>query len=171
MPLLCILPMLAMLAPVPAAQAPAAQDKPKAAAPAPKAGAAAKPGAARTIEITGGDDMKYSVTTIPAKRGETLRIVLKSVGTLPKIAMAHNVVVLTLDADQIKFAQAGMTARATDFIPPDMKNQVVAATALAGPGETVEVTFKVPAKPGSYPFICTFPGHFAAGMKGQIVVK
>ena len=85
--------------------------------------------------------------------------------------MAHNVVVLKLGADQIKFTQAGMTARDTDFIAPDLKGQVVAATKLAGPGETVDVTFKVPATAGNYPYICTFPGHFAAGMKGQLVVK
>ena len=115
--------------------------------------------------------MKYNITTINAKRGETIRIVLKSIGTLPKIAMAHNVVVLKAGADQIKFTQAGMMARDTDFIAPALKNQVLAATGMAGPGETVEVTFKVPATAGNYPYICTFPGHFAAGMKGQIVVK
>jgi azurin len=156
MQLLCILSMAAVLA-----QAPAPTAKP----------AATKAGAARTVEITGGDDMKFNVTTINAKRGETIRIVLKSIGTLPKIAMAHNVVVLKANADQIKFAQAGMAARDTDFIAPELKGQVVAATKLAGPGETVEVTFKVPAAAGNYPYVCTFPGHFAAGMKGQLVVK
>jgi azurin len=127
--------------------------------------------AARTVEITGGDDMKYSVTSIAAKPGETLLIRLVSKGTLPKIAMAHNVVVLKLSAKQIDFVNAGAMARATDFIPQDMKDQVLAATALAGPGETVEVTIKMPAAAGSYPFVCTFPGHFAAGMRGTIVVK
>jgi len=29
----------------------------------------------------------------------------------------------------------------------------------------------VPAAPGSYPYVCTFPGHFVAGMKGNLVVK
>lgn len=165
MPLLCILSMLATLAPAAPARAAVQGEKPKAAAAAPKAGAA------RTIEITGGDDMKYSVTKIDAKRGETIRIVLKSIGTLPKIAMGHNVVVLKLGADQIKFTQAGMTARDTDFIAPNLKGQVLAATKIAGPGETVEVTFKVPAQAGSYPYLCTFPGHFAAGMRGELLVK
>ena len=132
----------------------------------------AKPASsARTVELTGGDDMKYSETTITAKPGETLRIKLVSKGTLPKAAMAHNVVVLKPSAKQIDFANAAAMARATDFIPPDMKDQVLAATTLAGPGETVEVTFKVPTAPGSYPYLCTFPGHFAAGMRGTIVVK
>jgi uncharacterized cupredoxin-like copper-binding protein len=33
------------------------------------------------------------------------------------------------------------------------------------------VTFGVPAKPGSYTFICSFPGHFNAGMRGTLVVR
>ena len=121
----------------------------------------------RTVEITGGDDMKYSVTSIAAKPGETLLIRLVSKGTLPKIAMAHNVVVLKAGAKQIDFANAAATASATGYIPPDMKDQVLAATAMAGPGETVEVKFKVPQVAGSYPYLCTFPGHFAAGMRGD----
>ena len=147
-------------------QAPAGQAKPAAGQTKPAAA-----GAPRTVEIAGSDDMKYSVTTIPAKPGETLKIRLTSKGTLPKIAMAHNVVVLKAGAKQIDFANAAATARDTDFIPPAMKDQVLAATGLAGPGESVEVTFKVPATPGTLPFLCSFPGHFAAGMRGTIVVK
>ncbi len=127
--------------------------------------------AVRTVELTGGDDMKYSVTSIPAKPGETLLIRLVSKGTLPKIAMAHNVVVLKLGAKQIDFANAAAMAASTGYIPQDMKDQVLAASALAGPGETVEVTVKIPAVAGSYPFLCTFPGHFAAGMRGTNVAK
>jgi azurin len=138
----------------------------------PSSGGATKAGgAARVIEIIGTDDMKFSVNTINAKRGEQLRVRLISKGAMPKIAMAHNFVLLKLGTSQIKFAEAAAQARPTDFIPPDMKNQVIAHTGLAGAGETVEVTFKVPAAAGSYPYICTFPGHFAAGMRGNLVVK
>jgi azurin len=142
-------------------------------APAKTAGAtkAAPAGAVRTIDIIGTDDMKFNVTNITAKRGEQLRVRVTSKGTLPKIAMAHNFVLLNAKANQIKFAEAAAQARATDFIPPDMKAQVIANTTLAGPGETVEVTFKVPATAGSYPYLCTFPGHFAAGMRGTLAVK
>ncbi|HXW04236.1 MAG TPA: plastocyanin/azurin family copper-binding protein [Vicinamibacterales bacterium] len=148
-----------------------AQTKPAAPAqgkPAPAAKAAA---GARTVDIVGTDDMKYSVTTITAKPGEQLRVRLTSKGTMPKIAMAHNFVLLKLTASPVKFVQAGATARATDFIAPETKDQVLAATTLAGNGETVEVTFKVPAAVGSYPYLCTFPGHFQAGMRGTLEVK
>jgi azurin len=125
----------------------------------------------RTITIIGTDDMKYSVTTITAKPGEKLTIRLMSKGKIPKVAMAHNVVVLKLGTDILKLLKEGAPHRETDFIPPAMANAVIAKTALAGPGEAVQVTFTVPAKPGKYPFICTFAGHYQAGMKGTLVVK
>ena len=126
---------------------------------------------ARTVEIIGTDDMKFNTTTIAAKRGEQLRIKLTSKGVMPKIAMAHNVVILKKTADPAAFATAAASARATDFIPAANKADVIANTPLAGNGETVEVVFKVPAEAGSYPFLCTFPGHFVVGMKGNLVVK
>lgn len=132
---------------------------------------AAKGNAGRTVEITGGDDMKFSVTEIPAKRGERIRIVLTNVGKMPKVVMGHNVVVLKLGADPVAFNTAALNARATDFIPPELKDQILAATAQSGPGETVEVSFTVPAKAGRYPYFCSFAGHYGAGMRGEIVVK
>lgn len=141
--------------------------KPTPTTPATKAAA----GGVRTVEIVGTDQMKYDVATIPAKRGEELRIRLTAKGTMPKIAMAHNFVLLKLGTNEVKFITAGAQSRDTDFIPNDMKDQVIAKTALAGAGETVEVTFKVPAAAGQYPFLCTFPGHFQAGMKGTLAVK
>ena len=125
----------------------------------------------RTIEIVGTDEMKYSITTITAKPGETLTIRLVAKGTMPKIAMAHNVVVLKLGTDVLRLLKEGAPHRATDFIPPDMAGAVIAKTPFAGPGDTVKVTFTVPTKPGKYPFICTFAGHYQAGMKGTLIVK
>jgi azurin len=151
-----------------AGTAPAAGQAAKPAAPAAKKAGA---GAGRTVELTGGDDMKYSTTAIQAKPGETLHIVLKSTGTVPKVAMAHNFVALKAGVDAAKFSQDAMTAKDTDYVPAARKADILGATKLAGPGETVEVTFKAPAKAGVYPYLCTFPGHFAAGMRGDLTVK
>ena len=147
----------------------AAQTAPAPDAQAKKAPAAA--GGVRTVELVGTDQMKYDTTTIAAKRGEQLRVRLTAKGAMPKIAMAHNFVLLKLAANPVKFVTAGAQSRETDFIPEEMKDQVIAKTALAGAGETVEVTFKVPNAAGKYPYICTFPGHFQAGMRGDLLVK
>ena len=135
----------------------------------PAAGAAAK--GVRTIELIGTDDMKFNLTNITAKPGEQLRVRLTVKGAMPKIAMAHNFVLLKKGAAQTDFINASVQARATDYIPPDKKGDVIAHTGLAGAGETVEVTFKVPATPGDYPYLCTFPGHAQAGMRGTLAVK
>jgi azurin len=134
----------------------------------PPAGKTAGP---RTIEIGSGDTMKYTVDVIKAKRGEQLRLRLKPTGTMPKVAMAHNIVILKIGTDAAAYTTAAANHRATDFIPPQLKDQVIAASKMAGNGETVDLDFKVPAKPGKYPFVCTFPGHFVAGMKGTLVVS
>jgi azurin len=152
----------------PAAKAPAADiAKTPAAAPAP---AASKAGAPRVIEITANDQMKFSVTTIEAKAGEQIKVVLTNAGTLPKEAMGHNWVLLKAGTDAAAFSAAAITAKDKDYIPDSMKDQVIAHTALLGPRKSDEVTFTVPPA-GEYPFLCSFPAHFAVGMKGTLVSK
>ncbi len=125
----------------------------------------------RTIDIVATDDMKYSVTTITAKPGEQLRVRLAARGKLPKVAMAHNFVLLKIGTDILKLLKDGAPSRETDFIPPSMMGNVLARTRMAGAGEAVQIVFTAPAKPGKYPYICTFAGHYQAGMKGTLIVK
>ena len=159
----------------------APKDKPAAATTAPTsvtataeadvtAAAAAKAGP-RVVEITGGDNMKFNLTTIQAKPGEQLKVVLTNVGTQPKEVMGHNWVLLKAGSDPAAFAAAAVTAKATDYIPAGLKDQIIAHTALIGPRKSDEITFKVPDAPGDYPFLCSFPAHFQVGMKGVLTVK
>lgn len=143
-----------------------------AAAPAPAASAApaaAAPAAARVVEITANDQMKFSVATIEAKVGEEIKVVLKNVGSAPKVAMGHNWVLLKAGSDPVTFGAAAGTAAATEYIPAALKDQVIAHTRVLGPGESHEVTVRLSAA-GEYPFLCSFPGHFAL-MKGTLTVK
>jgi azurin len=129
-----------------------------------------KAGTPRVITITGTDAMKFNPSQLTAKPGEKLRIVLKTVSTMPKAAMAHNFVMLKPGSDYTAFANASAMARPT-YIAPKLKDQVLVASGLAGGGETVTIDFVAPTKPGKYMFICTFPGHFAGGMTGTLTVK
>lgn len=148
----------------------AAAGKAKQTAPAAKAAPKAA-GGVRTVEITGSETMKYDVTEITAKPGEKIHVVLKAIGSMPKIAMGHNFVLLKAGASPQEVSNAAFNARDTDFIPAAMKDKILAFTKVAGGGETVDVTFTAPAKAGKYDYLCTFPGHFAAGMKGTLTVK
>jgi azurin len=155
---------------VPAAAAPATAAKPTGQKPAAQKPAPATKGEPRTIELTATEAMKYDKTQLTARAGEKLRIVLKAVGSMPKMAMAHNFVLLKTGASPLEVNNAAFNARATDYIPESQKDKIIAFTPLAAGGETVEVTFTAP-KAGTYTFLCTFPGHFTQGMKGTLVVK
>ena len=126
--------------------------------------------AQRTVELAATDNMQFSTRTIEAKPGETLRIVVKTAGSMPKIAMAHNFVLLAPGTDPASFANEGAMHRGSDFIAPGLAGRVLSKTPMAGAGETAEVTLTVPG-PGTYPFVCTFPGHVVAGMTGTLVVQ
>ena len=131
----------------------------------------------RLVEITAtdaGGKYIFKPDTFTAKPAEQLLVRLKSVagtmGNMPKMAMAHNFVLVKPGNDPMQFANAGIPGGfAGNYIPPDKKDQIIAFTPLAGVGETVEIAFKAPAA-GTYPFICTFPGHYLT-MKGTLVVK
>ena len=131
----------------------------------------AAPPAGRLVEITGNDLMKYSVVAITAKPGELLHVKLKSIGTLPKPAMAHNFLLLAKGTDPAAFTNAAATSGETGYVPAAFKAKILASTSLVGPGETAEVTFKAPAAPGQYVYLCSFPGHYLSGMKGVLTVK
>lgn len=146
----------------------------------------------RTINIIGVDQMQFvveedaegitlgdsvgadnlpKIVGITAEPGEQIRIRLTTRSTLPASAMAHNWILLTMDADVEAFANAALKARDNDYVPSDMTDQIVAQTGLAAGGETTEVVFTVPEETGEYEFICTFPGHFTAGMRGILTVE
>jgi len=149
----------------------------------------------RTIDIIGVDQMKYVVKdegeligtagtikgsngktyllleNIEADPGEQLRIRLTTVSNLPASAMAHNWILLKSGVDPSAFAKAANQAKANDYIPEDRTGNIMAHTGLAAADETAEVTFTVPEETGNYDYLCSFPGHFAAGMKGKLVIQ
>ena len=58
---------------------------------------------------------------------------------------------------------------AKQFVPASPK--VLGAIPLLDPGASGTLTLRTPLKPGTYPYLCTFSGHYQAGMKGTLVVK
>lgn len=149
-----------------AAAAPA--SAPAAAAPAPAAPAAP---AVATIELTANDSMKFNQTSFEVKPGQEVKLTFTNLGTMPKQAMGHNVVILKKGVDAKAYANAAIAAAATEYIPAALADQVIAHTKLLGPKQSDEITFKMPTEPGEYVFLCSFPAHYLTGMHGVIVVK
>jgi len=135
------------------------------------AGTAAADPPARLIRITAQESLQWDVPEIVAKPGERLRVALTAQGSMPKMAMAHNFVLLVPGTDVKAFLNAGATMPATEYIAPEMKAKVLVSSPFAGAGETVYANFSAPDKPGRYTYLCTFPGHYSGGMKGILKVE
>lgn len=125
----------------------------------------------KKVAIEANDKMKFSVTGFSVETGQPVEVTLKNVGTMPKVSMGHNWVLLKDDAAPGKFVEAGFDDAANDYIDPGVADQIIAATRLLGPGESDTVTFTAPEKAGKYNYVCSFPGHFAAGMKGVMTAE
>ena len=125
----------------------------------------------KTVEITGDDFMKFNVTSFEAKSGQSVTVRLKNIGELPKEAVAHNWVLLAKGAYAPKFIEAGLPHPETDYIATHQSVYVLAKTRMLGPGESDRVTFTAPRDPGPYDYVCTFPEHYAGGMKGVMTVR
>jgi azurin len=154
--------------PAPAPAQPAAPAPAPAAQPAAVALPPAQPDDQGVVHVTGNDQMRFSTSRIEVKAGQKVKIELKNIGALPKEVMGHNLIVLKPGSDVTAFATKGMNAKATDYVPPDAP-ETIAHTKLLGPGESQVIEFELPG-PGTYPFLCSFPGHVAL-MNGQIVVQ
>ena len=127
---------------------------------------------AKTIEIEGTQSLKFSKESITVAPGEKVTIKLVNKTQLPASAMSHNLLLLTADADAKKVDQAAASAgKENAYVPESMSDQIIAHTGLVAGGESESITFTAPEEPGDYEYICTFPGHFAAGMKGVLTVK
>ena len=126
---------------------------------------------AETFNVEGNDQLEFSVEEMTVAPGEEVTIELTNDSEMPASAMSHNLVVLDKDADAQAFDQAAQKAKDDDYIPSDMKDDIIAHTALVGGGESDSITFKAPEEPGDYTYLCTFPGHYASGMKGVLKVE
>ncbi len=113
-----------------------------------------------------GNEMRYETTEFTVQAGQEVRVVFENTATSD--AMHHNVVVLENEDSVDRVGNAALEAGpAADYIPED--DAIIAHTAMAAPGETVEVTFTAPDNPGDYPYICTYPGHYML-MQGTMTV-
>jgi azurin len=123
------------------------------------------------VVLEANDQMQFNKKAFEIKAGNTVKLTLKHVGKLPKIAMGHNLVILQKGTNLAGWASKAMTAAATNYIPVDEASQkaVIAKTKVLGGGESDSITFSIK-EAGEYQYLCSFPGHFAL-MQGKITVK
>ena len=110
-------------------------------------------------------DMAYDPKRLSVPAGAEVTLILENKATAE--AMIHNAVIIEA-GKQAEVAEIGLAAGPDNGYVGESEF-IIAATALANPGETVEIVFTAPSEPGTYQYICTYPGHTA--MKGILMVK
>ena len=123
-------------------------------------------GGANLNVSTAGEALQFAPPALSATAGQQVKVTFKN----GSAAQKHNwVLVKGSEADAQKVDDAGATAGdAAGYIPTDPN--IVASVKLLNGGESGTASFAAPAA-GSYVFLCTFPGHYVAGMKGTLTVK
>lgn len=112
--------------------------------------------ASRTIELDASDAMRFSKNEIKVRKGETIRFVITNVGKVRHEFSLGTKQELVEHYEQMK-----------KF--PDMVHEEANKVTLE-PGQKGEVIWKF-TKAGVVDFACLHPGHYEAGMKGQIKVS
>lgn len=133
-------------------------------------------GAAETAPVpvvtvrTPAGQMKYDRPVIVAKPGSQIRLIFENLDEMP-----HNFVLCRPLPDKkdkgLEVAQLAWTLGAAgmdrQWIPESPR--ILAHTGMVAAHQKEELLLRVPEEPGTYPYVCTFPGH-AMAMNGELRV-
>lgn len=111
--------------------------------------------------------MRFDKESFTVQAGDDISLIFENPDD-----MAHNVVIAKPGSIEVVGNAADAMASSKDgyeksFVP-DIP-EVLFATPLINGGKSFQLDFKAPNKPGEYPFVCTFPGHWQM-MKGIMKV-
>ena len=121
-------------------------------------GAASGPAQQLSIGTGTGATLAFSQAEMSATTG-SIELTFQNDGSIP-----HNwTLAREGEADAVNTEGSGS---APDYQAPS----ALAQTATIEGGAADTITFNI-SEPGTYIYLCTFPGHYAAGMKGTMVVE
>ncbi len=100
-----------------------------------------------------GETLAFNTTSITADSGSEVTITFEN----PSANNQHNLVIVEEGTKDAVAADGTAAGPANNWVKPG-DDRVIANTELLNPGTSGEVTFTAPA-PGTYQFVCTFPGH------------
>jgi azurin len=115
----------------------------------------------------GRTEFSYVPTALTAPAGSTIKLKLSNM-TNPDDEIGHNWVLVMPGKEESVLASGIAAGDDGDWLDKSDPG-IIAATKLIEGGEKDTVIFKAP-PPGSYTFLCTFPKHYAGGMKGTLTI-
>jgi len=113
---------------------------------------------AREIQIKAMDNLQFSEKKLQAKPGEVIKLKFVNPDVVP-----HNWALvqpgrLEQVGDLANKLIGSPEAYLKQYVPDS--DAVICFTDIIEPGSEFSIYFKAPEKPGRYPYLCTFPGHW-----------
>lgn len=113
-------------------------------------------GPEQVIVMTPIPGLKFNINSVTVKAGSKIKLTFRNTDD-----MLHNIVITSPNAadDVGNLAlNMGLNGERLFYVPNTSK--VLYNTALLQPGKSESIYFTAPDKPGDYPFVCTYPGHY-----------
>jgi azurin len=123
---------------------------------------------ARNITIAAAKNLMYDKTEIKARAGEPIRLTFENPDAVPHNWALLKPGTLKTVGEMTNRLIADPEAAARHYIP--QTDHVLAYTDVVEPYAKFTIYFKAPSKPGRYPYLCTFPGHWMV-MNGTLIVE
>ena len=123
---------------------------------------------ARKIQIAAGANLTYAPRVLSARAGEAIRLSFQNPDVVPHNWVLVRPGTLAVVGDLANKIIADPEALVRQYVP--RSEAVIAYTDLVPPGAEFSIYLRAPERPGRYPFLCTFPGHWMV-MNGQLVVE
>ena len=113
------------------------------------------------------DQLKFDQPRLTVAAGQLVELVFANTDVMP-----HNFVLgapgsldaIGAAADALLTTPSGQVQHWVPDVP-----EILTSTRLIEPGQTVTIQFRAPSRPGDYPYVCTFPGHWRL-MNGILAV-
>jgi azurin len=111
--------------------------------------------------------LQFDVTELKVKAGSKVELVFNN-----NDDMLHNLVI-TKPGDAVEKVgklSLNLGIKGPDYHYVPDSDLVLFHTAILQPDSSEKIYFNAPGKPGIYPFVCTFPGHYQV-MRGKLIVE
>jgi azurin len=114
-----------------------------------------------------GNNLAFAPPQLSVQAAKPVQLTFHNVSTI----FQHNWMLVNGGTEAADRVNQAATASGPDneYLPAD-QSAILAYVPLTNSGESNTVAFTAPA-PGEYIYLCTFPGHYLAGMQGTLVVE
>lgn len=127
----------------------------------PTTGNGANGAAAEPLQVQGTNALRFEPETLAASASQAFTVEFNNPSSLP-----HNWVLVEPGQEETVVNAAD----ASGNVPEGTSGVIVAGGVLQG-GAAAETIAVDALEAGSYPYVCTVPGHYQAGMKGTLNVQ